>query len=163
MKNLTPKQTRFVGEYLIDFNGAKAAIRAGYSEKAAKEVAYRLLTYAHVSNAIDRHVQETAAKLTITREAVLRGLLEAAAMAKEDGNAVGMVTAWREVAKLLGFYPASRVQIESKVTSDQEPSARHLARMTDEELLGIIKKEKVKEASGLYGYKRTKQHEGLAQ
>jgi phage terminase small subunit len=37
--SLTAKQTLFVREYLIDFNGAQAAIRAGYSEKTARTIA----------------------------------------------------------------------------------------------------------------------------
>ena len=33
---LTPKQQRFVEEYLVDLNGAQAAVRAGYSVHTAK-------------------------------------------------------------------------------------------------------------------------------
>ncbi|MFA5753528.1 MAG: terminase small subunit, partial [Bacteroidales bacterium] len=33
---LTPKQKRFVDEYLIDLNATQAAIRAGYSERTAR-------------------------------------------------------------------------------------------------------------------------------
>ena len=33
---LTPKQARFVEEYLIDLNGKQAAVRAGYAVKAAE-------------------------------------------------------------------------------------------------------------------------------
>lgn len=36
---LTPKQIRFVDEWLIDFNGKQAAIRAGYSAKTAEAAA----------------------------------------------------------------------------------------------------------------------------
>jgi phage terminase small subunit len=36
MKELTPKQTRFVAEYLKDLNAKQAAVRAGYSEKTAE-------------------------------------------------------------------------------------------------------------------------------
>lgn len=32
---MTPKQERFVAEYLVDLNATQAAIRAGYSEKTA--------------------------------------------------------------------------------------------------------------------------------
>ena len=32
---LTPKQARFVEEYLVDLNATQAAIRAGYSSKGA--------------------------------------------------------------------------------------------------------------------------------
>jgi phage terminase small subunit len=37
------KQKRFVAEYLVYLDGAKAAIRAGYSEKSAYSMASRLL------------------------------------------------------------------------------------------------------------------------
>ncbi|MBF1023486.1 MAG: terminase small subunit, partial [Lachnospiraceae bacterium] len=40
---LTAKRKRFVDEWLIDFNGTQAAIRAGYSEKTAAATAARLL------------------------------------------------------------------------------------------------------------------------
>ena len=35
---LTPKQRRFVNEYLIDLNATQAAIRAGYSKKTAQQI-----------------------------------------------------------------------------------------------------------------------------
>jgi phage terminase small subunit len=44
VEKLTPKQLQFCKEYLIDLNGAQAAIRAGYSEKTAKEIASENLT-----------------------------------------------------------------------------------------------------------------------
>jgi hypothetical protein len=34
---LTPRQQRFVEEYLVDLNATQAAIRAGYSRKTAQE------------------------------------------------------------------------------------------------------------------------------
>jgi phage terminase small subunit len=37
MGGLTPKQERFVHEYLVEVNATKAAIRAGYSKKTAQE------------------------------------------------------------------------------------------------------------------------------
>ena len=141
MQQLSARQQRFVREYILDFNGAQAAIRAGYSQKAAKEVAYRLLTYTHVTQAVEQQAQEAARKLQITRETVLQGLLEAAAMAKEEGSTLALVSAWREVAKLMGFYPSSRVQIESKVTLDAGLSARQLEQLTDVQLLRIIEGE----------------------
>lgn len=45
---MTHKQTRFCAEYLIDFNGSQAAIRAGYSPKAAKETGSYLLTLPNI-------------------------------------------------------------------------------------------------------------------
>ncbi len=49
---LTPKQSRFVEEYLIDLNATQAAIRAGYSAKTAKQQASRLLTNVDVAASV---------------------------------------------------------------------------------------------------------------
>ena len=38
-ETLTEKQKQFCHEYVIDFNGTQAAIRAGYSENSANEIA----------------------------------------------------------------------------------------------------------------------------
>ena len=40
---MTPRQKRFVEEYLVDLNATKAAIRAGYSARSAGHNAYALL------------------------------------------------------------------------------------------------------------------------
>ncbi len=49
---LTPKQHRFVTEYLVDLNATQAAIRAGYSPKTAPQQGSRLLRNAVVQQAI---------------------------------------------------------------------------------------------------------------
>ena len=50
--SLTPKQERFVEEYLIDLNATQAAIRAGYSAKTASRSGPELLGKTCVSEAI---------------------------------------------------------------------------------------------------------------
>jgi phage terminase small subunit len=50
--SLTPKQRRFVAEYLVDLNATRAAIRAGYSAKTAPPAGSRLLTNVKVAAAI---------------------------------------------------------------------------------------------------------------
>ena len=50
---VTPKQQRFVEEYLIDLNATQAAIRAGYNKRTAEEQGYQLLQKTSVSNAVD--------------------------------------------------------------------------------------------------------------
>src|SRR4051794_11457661 len=49
---LTPKQQRFVEEYVVDLNGKHAAIRAGYSATSAEGQASRLLSDAKVQQAV---------------------------------------------------------------------------------------------------------------
>ncbi len=50
--SLTPKQARFVEEYLVDLNATQAAVRAGYSAKTAKQQGQRLLTNVDVQAAV---------------------------------------------------------------------------------------------------------------
>jgi phage terminase small subunit len=49
---VTPKQQRFVEEYLIDLNATQAAIRAGYSARTATSQAERLLRNVDVQRAV---------------------------------------------------------------------------------------------------------------
>lgn len=51
-QGLTPKQTRFVAEYLVDLNATQAAIRAGYSAKTARQIGQRLLTKVDIAAAV---------------------------------------------------------------------------------------------------------------
>lgn len=61
---LTPKQQQFCLEYLKDFNGTQAAIRAGYSKKTANEQAARMLANVNIQNHI-REINNAIQKSTI--------------------------------------------------------------------------------------------------
>lgn len=75
---LSPKQLRFVEEYLVDMNGTQAAIRAGYSPRTANEQAARLLAHVSVSKAVSNRLQKRQKKLELTQERVLRELMRVA-------------------------------------------------------------------------------------
>ena len=68
---LTPKQLRFVQEWLVDCNATRAAIRAGYSPRCAKEQGYQNLTKLHVAEAIEIERARRAAETEATKERVL--------------------------------------------------------------------------------------------
>lgn len=51
---LTRKQRAFVAEYVKDWNGTQAAIRAGYSKRTANEQAARLLANVSIRAEVDR-------------------------------------------------------------------------------------------------------------
>lgn len=72
MAKLTPKQQRFVEEYLIDLNATQAAIRAGYSVKTANEQGNRLLANVSVQNAISQAMQARSERTNITADGVLK-------------------------------------------------------------------------------------------
>lgn len=64
-KELTPKQRRFVDEYLIDLNATQAALRAGYSEATAYSTGHENLKKPEIAEAI-----ETAMTLRAERTGV---------------------------------------------------------------------------------------------
>lgn len=71
---LTPKQERFVQEYLIDLNGKQAAIRSGYAEGSAEVAASRLLSNDKVRAAVDEAMEKRSARTEITQDMVLAEL-----------------------------------------------------------------------------------------
>src|SRR5574343_1427128 len=71
---MTPRQARFVEEYLIDLNGTRAAIRAGYSEKTANEQATRVLAKAHIQEAVQLKQRERSARTGVTADRVIKEL-----------------------------------------------------------------------------------------
>jgi phage terminase small subunit len=52
MRELAPKQQRFIQEYLVDLNATQAAIRAGYSLNTAASIGWELLQNPEVEAAI---------------------------------------------------------------------------------------------------------------
>ena len=82
--SLTPKQQAFVDEYLVDLNGAQAAIRAGYSEKAAKEIAAENLTKPNIKAAIDAAILSRSKKTERKAADVLADVQELARTAKAE-------------------------------------------------------------------------------
>ena len=88
---LKPKQERFCQEYVIDLNGAAAAIRAGYSENTARSIASELLTKPNIKRRVAELKTELAKRLDMTADTVifdLEILSEQAAEAGQYGPAI---------------------------------------------------------------------------
>lgn len=71
---LTPKQQRFVDEYLIDLNATQAAIRAGYPERSARSVGQENLTKPDIQAAIQTARQAQQERTQITSDRILQEL-----------------------------------------------------------------------------------------
>jgi len=71
---LTPKQARFVQEYLIDLNATQAAIRAGYAPTYANRQANQLLDIPRLAEAVARAKGARAKRTEITQDMVLKEL-----------------------------------------------------------------------------------------
>lgn len=70
-RELTPRRKRFVEEYLIDLNGTRAAIRAGYSPRTANEQAVALLADVSVAEAVAKAKEQRATRVGMTADQVL--------------------------------------------------------------------------------------------
>lgn len=73
---LTPKQERFVQEYLVDLNATAAAKRAGYSEKRSSELGYQLLQKTTVQAAIQEAMRNRSQRTEVTQDYVIEKLKE---------------------------------------------------------------------------------------
>ena len=71
---LTPKQQRFVEEYLIDLNATQAAIRAGYSRRTARQIGQENLSKPVVAAAVAEAKRERSDSTKIDAEYVLKRL-----------------------------------------------------------------------------------------
>jgi|SRR5918996_1343313 phage terminase small subunit len=78
MAQLTPKQSQFIEEYLVDFNATQAAIRAGYSEKTARAIGFENLTKPDIQEALAQRRQEIADANELTPEKVVAELAKIA-------------------------------------------------------------------------------------
>jgi phage terminase small subunit len=118
IKKISVKRKRFIEEYLVDFNGAQAAIRAGYSQRVAKEIAYELLTLPHLKEEVEHKIAE------LTEQAKLRALdywtnlaevlrFDPSALFDENGIAKDIKDIPEHIRKSLKGY-----KIKNRVTND---------------------------------------------
>ena len=103
MPKLNAKQERFCEEYAVDSNGAQACMRAGYSPRAAKEQASRLLTKDNVRDRIAELQARHRARLDVTVASLTEELEEARTLAIANGQASAAVQATMGIAKLHGL------------------------------------------------------------
>jgi phage terminase small subunit len=101
---LTPKQQRFVQEYLIDLNATQAAIRAGYSPKTARSIGDENLTKPDIAAAIAAAQDERRERVELTQDMVVEGLLVEAKLTGEGSSHSARVAAWTQLGKHLGMF-----------------------------------------------------------
>lgn len=133
---LTPKQTLFVQEYLIDGCGAQAAIRCGSPPAGAHVWASRTLRIAKVSAALKARQQSDATRLSLSRNDVLAGLLVAVDQARVQANPAAMISGWREIGRLMGYY--SPEVKKTGVATGARATLHKFESMHDAELLAIL-------------------------
>ena len=132
------RHERFCQEYVIDYNGTRAAIRAGYSEKNAATQSGRMLRKAEVLARVRELQGEQVARLSVTQDYVVLQLLDTYAKCSKpvpvmqyDPDAGGMVEsgeyqfdskgalrALELIGKHLGMYN-DKLQVTAQVNTGQ--------------------------------------------
>ena len=89
-RKLTPKQERFVEEYLIDLNASQAGVRAGYKHP---DIGRRIVTKSHVQEAIQRGRKKLIQRTEVSQDRVVLELARLAFMDPrqffdDDGNLI---------------------------------------------------------------------------
>lgn len=77
---LKPKQLLFCKEYLIDFNGTQAAIRAGYSKKTAAVIAVQNLAKLNIQSQIQKELDKRTDRIDKSGDEVVRLLWKMATL-----------------------------------------------------------------------------------
>ncbi len=102
---LNRRQALFATQYVVDLNGAQAAIRAGYSEHSARVTASKLLTKANILQAIEGAFAERMERVQLDQDDVVRRLAQ---IAFTDIDAFASWTGGRISLKDLDDIPADR-------------------------------------------------------
>ena len=134
---LTPKQARFVTEYLIDQNATQAALRAGYSKNGARQTAHNMLSKPYIKERIAFALEERNALVVYDAASLLQQniqILDAAfeqALAEPEPQ---RIMAYRSMAELVGKHvdvQAWRERIEVDVTDSAETLEKANRRLED--------------------------------
>lgn len=130
-KTLTPKQQRFVDEYLIDLNATQAAIRAGYSAKTAQQTGSENLLKPVIADAVAKAQAERSERTVVDQDYVIKTIVEtiercsqARPVYDKSGELVMMETPNGELAPVYKYDATN-------VLKGAELLGRHLTMFTD--------------------------------
>jgi len=115
MEKLTAKQQRFCDEYLIDLNATQAAIRAGYSEKTARQIGQENLTKPSIKEYIENRMAEKEKELIADQDEVMRYL--SAVMRREKTESI-VVTLNKETST---YVPDAEGKMRKQTIKEEVP------------------------------------------
>lgn len=111
---MTPKQERFVQEYLKDLNATQAAIRAGYSSATARSIGAENLTKPDIAEALRAAQSQVAAQAGIDAAWVLKEQQALYQLTKSTEPETAR-KALRDIGEHLGMY-VERVETTGRQT-----------------------------------------------
>jgi hypothetical protein len=136
MFKLSARQLRFVKHYVRQGNASASARDAGYAKAGARVTACRLLANPNVQAAVLAERRRYEQDLGITRERVIAELRSAIDIARNQGNASTMISGWREIAKICGYYE-HRVEVSIHPNVAAQRLVSQLETMSTDELMKL--------------------------
>lgn len=131
---LTEKQSVYVDNILEGKSKADAARAAQYPTTNTAAV--------DRSKAVQEALANARAKLedvtTLRRVDVLEGIMDGIQMARILGEPATMISGWKEIAKIMGYYAPETKRIE--LSTDQANVQKKLEMLSDSELLEMLQK-----------------------
>jgi phage terminase small subunit len=97
--NLTFRQRRFVEEFLVDFDGSAAVVRAGYNTKYPNRLAYEMLKHPGIKAAIDQVTIERADESVIKPDYVFNKIKRTLEKAEAENNHTAVLRACELLAR----------------------------------------------------------------
>ena len=113
-QRLKAKRLKFIQEYLKDFDGTAAAIRAGYSEHSARFLASRLLANPDVKAELEQRIKENSKKLNIRRDFVVEKLMKLIAECETDKDRITLIKSLDMLNKMSGQYTHTVVNVNGE-------------------------------------------------
>lgn len=131
---LTEQQRIFVERIIKGQSPTAAARAAGYS--IPEKQGYAVIKAPKVAEAIKYLHKKHEKAGDISRKKVMDGLLEAIEMAKLQADAGNMISGWREIGRMCGYYAPETKKIDINITAKRVIDK--LETLSDEELAEMI-------------------------
>lgn len=135
-KPLTLQQREFAKLWASGESIATATLRAGYASEA---FGYRMARMPNVLRVYQAEKAAYESASQMTRKKVMDGLLEAVEMAKLMAEPATMVSGWREIGRMCGYYEPVKHTLDINIKGDV--TLRQLNSMSDADLLKALHSE----------------------
>lgn len=131
--NLTERQRRFVEEYLVDYDGAAAVLRAGYTTKHPGRLALEMRKHPGIKAAIDQLTLQRADQTTLKPDYVMNKIRRTIERAENENNHNAVLRGCELLARALGMF------IERQEISGPDGKAIEIEQRTKEEAENLIR------------------------
>ena len=138
---LTERQRLFCEMYVGPGRhcAALAARLAGYAPGCSHVTGCQLLKQSKIAATVRALQDVVAQEIGVSRQAVIAQLVGAADLARELKEPSSMISAYRNVAQICGYYRQEAVVAVPADTGDGSLMMERLRKMSDQELIRIVK------------------------